>query len=145
MVGATQDRLTSPAAMRALLTAFGLPLAVFTAVYRLFGFGDPVGALLLILLSAPMAAYLVPGMRDSGGRFVLFLREKIPVTGAASLAMSALFLMAEPYLTAATGDVLGPIAALPGKVAATLKPAPPLPEPNTQLAVIDDILDLLDD
>ncbi len=42
----------------------------------------------------------------------------------------------------------GHIAALPGKVAAKLEPAPPPPEPElvrTQLAVIDDILDLLDD
>jgi ribosomal protein S27AE len=147
-VGATEDRLTSPAALRALLAAFVLPLAVFTAVYRLFGFGDPVGALLLILLSAPMGAYLLPGMRDSGGRFVLFLREKIPVTGAASLAMSALFLMAEPDLTAATGDVLGHISALPDEVARLLEPAPPPPDPEvvrSQLAIIDDMLDLLDD
>lgn len=147
-VGATRERLTSPAAIRALLLAFALPLAAFTAVYHLFEFGDLVGALLLILLAAPMAAFLLPGVRDSGGRFVLFLGKALPATGVASLAISALFLTAEPDLTAAAGDVLGHIAALPGKVAAKLKPAPPPPEPElvrTQLTVIDDILDLLDD
>lgn len=147
-VGAVRERLTSPAAIRSLLLAFALPLAVFTAVYHLFELGDLVGALLLILLAAPMAALLLPGIRDSGGRLVLFLREKTPVTGVASLAMSVFILVTEPNLTATAGDMLGHISALPDEVARLLEPAPPPPEPEvvrSQLAIIDDMLDLLDD
>lgn len=146
--GATRERLTSPAAIRSLLLAFALPLAVVTAVYHLFELGDPVGALFLIVLAAPLATLLPPSVRDSSGRFVFLLQKTLPVTGVASLAMSILFLMTEPHLTATAGDMLGHIAALPDEVARLLEPLPPPPEPEvvrSQLAVIDDMLDLLDD
>lgn len=122
-----------------LLVPPAVMLASVATALQAFQVGDPVGSVVLALLAAPMLVLWHP--RPSLAKT---FRKSLPAFAFASLATSTLFMVARPDLT---DTILGDPGLLQSIASLVERSPPPVPAETvkTQLAVIDDILDLLDD